>query len=81
MTDITPQDRIDSVCEQRGVPAIKVGQPCLVDGKKGLIINGNSSANFNVRFADGGETYNCHPYWKMKILSMDREKVIFEDKT
>lgn len=78
--DITPQMRINSVCEQRGVPAIKVGQPCIVDGKKGLIINGNSSANFNVRFAESGQVSNCHPYWKMKILSMNRQETVFEHK-
>jgi hypothetical protein len=78
MSEITPQDRINAVCEQRGVPLIKVGQPCIMDCKKGLIINGNSSANFNVRFAESGKVFNCHPYWKMKILSMDRQSTVFE---
>lgn len=78
--DITSQMRINSVCEQRGLPAIKVGQPCIVDGKKGLIVNGNSSANFNVRFAESGQISNCHPYWKMKILSMNRQETVFEHK-
>ncbi len=80
MTDtITSQDRIDSVCEQRGIPKIEVNQPCLVDGKEGVIVNGNSSANFNVKFAESGATYNCHPYFKMKILSIDSKEIIFED--
>ena len=77
---VTAQDRIDSVCEQRGIPKLQVGQPCIVDNKKGLIVNGNSSANFNVRFAESGQVYNCHPYFKMKILSMDRKETVFEYK-
>lgn len=77
--EMTPQERINDVCEKRGVPLIKVGQPCLVEGKKGLIINGNSSLNFDVRFAETGEVCNCHPYYDMKILSMDRQETIFEN--
>tara|TARA_Y100000310_G_scaffold334189_1_gene413337 strand:- start:226 stop:474 length:249 start_codon:yes stop_codon:yes gene_type:complete len=80
MTDtITSQDRIDSVCKQRGIPKIKVNQPCLVEGKEGVIVNGNSSANFNVKFTESGMIYNCHPCFKMKILSMDRKEIVFED--
>ena len=76
---ITNQCRIDSVCEQRGIPKIEVNQPCLVDGKEGVIVNGNSSANFNVKFAESGMVHNCHPYFKMKILSMDCKEIVFED--
>ena len=71
------QEYVNRVCEYRGVPPIKKGQPCIVDGKKGLIVGGNGSANFNVRFASG-DTFNCHPYWKMKILSMDRKETVLE---
>lgn len=70
------QKSIDSVCEYRGVPAIKKGQPCEVDGKRGLIIGGNSSSNFNVRFAGRKDFSNCHPDYKMVIRSMDLKNVI-----
>ena len=62
------QKYIDRVCEYRGVPKIKKGTPCSVDGKKGVIWGGNGSANFNVKFEDG-RIMNCHPYYKMKIFN------------
>lgn len=71
------QEKIDSVCEYRGLPKVKIGQPCIVNGKKGLIVNGNNSCNFQVRFASGQE-FNCHPQWKMIIKSMDLKEVIFD---
>ena len=46
------QEYIDRVCEYRAVPPVKKGQPCIVNGDKGLIVGGNGSANFNVRFAN-----------------------------
>jgi len=73
------QKSIDSVCEYRQIPPVKKGQPCIVDGKKGLIVGGNSSCNFNVRFSSG-DSFNCHPYYKMKILTMDRSETLFEHK-
>ena len=71
------QKSINTVCEYRGLPEIKVGQPCTVSGEKGLIINGNRSCNFQVRFSSG-EEYNCHPNYKMIIKSMDLKEVIFD---
>ena len=71
------QKSIDSVCEYRVLPPVKKGQPCTVNGEKGLIVGGNSSCNFNVRFASGNIS-NCHPYWKMKILTMDRSETLYE---
>jgi hypothetical protein len=35
------QERIDSVCRQRGLPDIAAGNPCKVDGKFVLIVDGN----------------------------------------
>ncbi|OHU85518.1 MULTISPECIES: hypothetical protein [Pseudoalteromonas] len=79
MPSPTQQERIDSVCAHRGVPAITVGQPCIVNGEEGVIMDGNSSANFDVLFVDGNK-YNCHPHWKMKILSTDKQQIIYEHK-
>ena len=62
------QKYIDRVCEYRGVHKIKKGTPCMVDGESGVIWGGNSSANFNVKFASDGRVRNCHPDWKMKIF-------------
>ena len=73
------QEHIDRICEHRGLPPVKKGQPVIVNGKKGLIIGGNTSANFQVRFASG-DIFNCHPYYKMKILTMDRSETLYEHK-
>jgi len=70
------QDKLDRVCEHRGLPKIKIGQPCVVNGDKGLIVGGNSSCNFQVKFKDG-LTGNCHPEWKMIIKSMDLSEIIY----
>ena len=61
------QQAINSVCEHRGLPPIKKGTKCEVDGRIGHICGGNTAANFNVKFVDTGEVANCHPEWKMKI--------------
>ena len=65
------QESINNICEYRGIPKIKKGIPCEVDGKKGRIWGGNHAANFNVKFDDDGRIINCHPYWKMKIFNKD----------
>lgn len=73
------QEFIDRVCEYRELPKIEVGQPCLVNGEKGFIIDGNSSSNFQVRFDTVDQVeYNCHPYFKMIIMSKDLNEVIFD---
>ena len=62
------QKYIDRVCEYRGLPRVKKGTPCIVDGCKGVIVGGNHAANFNVKFEDTGQILNCHPEWKFTIL-------------
>lgn len=65
------QKKIDEVCSYRGLPPVKKGQACTVDGKAGTIEGGNSGCNFNVQFPDYESTSNCHPYWRMIILNDD----------
>ena len=63
------QKTLDSVCEYRQLPPLKVGAECEVNGRRGIIVGGNSSANLNVLF-DGDNRYlNCHPYYKMRIFN------------
>lgn len=71
------QAAINRVCEYRGVPKVKKGQKCEVNGKRGRIWGGNSSANFNVKFDDGGHIRNCHPEWRMRIFSDNGSDVIY----
>lgn len=62
------QKYIDRVCEYRCLPKIKKGTRCSVDGRTGVIVGGNSSANFNVKFDDTNKINNCHPGWKFKLM-------------
>lgn len=63
------QNDLDRVCEYRKLPLLKIGAECEVDGKKGIIVGGNCSANLNVLF-DGENHYkNCHPGYKMRIFN------------
>lgn len=65
------QKKIDEIAAYRGLPPIKKGQRCEVDGKPGKIWGGNSSANLNVLFDGEKHPMNCHPYWRMKIFNPD----------
>ena len=65
------QEQIDRVSAYRGLPVIKKGALCEVDGKSGKIVGGNSSANLNVLFDGERMPMNCHPYWRMKIFNAD----------
>ncbi len=73
------QKAINNVCEYRGLPEIKKGTHCVVDGKCGRVWGGNSSANLNVKFNADGQIMNCHPYFKMKIFNKDNT-VLYEHK-
>lgn len=68
------QKAIDAVCEYRRLPRIRKGFRCEVHGDCGIIVGGNSSANFNVKFSDG-VVINCHPEWKMTIFDHNNEIV------
>lgn len=69
------QERINAACSQRGLPKILLGYRCEVDGKEGLIVDGNSSANFNVLFDSEPHVKNCHPGWRMTILNFSGDVV------
>ena len=63
------QESLDSVCKNRGLPNLKVGAFCEVDGMKGVIVGGNYSSNLDV-VIDGNEyVSNCHPAYKMRIFN------------
>lgn len=63
------QKHINAVCEHRNIPHVDKGMRCIVDDRAGVIVGGNSSANFNVKFDDNGDIRNCHPYWKFQIFT------------
>lgn len=74
------QKRINDVIEYRGLPPIKKGMRCEVDGKQGIVVGGNSSANLNVIFDGQKSAMNCHPYWRMKIFN-DDGSVVYDSKS
>lgn len=48
----------------RGLPDLKCGDPVEVNGRSGVIVGHNDSANFDVLFSEGdwaGAVLNCHP--------------------
>jgi hypothetical protein len=66
------QKKIDEACKYRGLPRVLKHSACEVDGKRGIVVGGNSSCNLNVRYDDMAAGYrNCHPGWKMKIFNDD----------
>lgn len=65
------QKKIDEVVLYRGLPQIKKGMKCEVDGKSGIVVGGNSSCNLNVKFDGWKGVSNCHPYWRMRIFNDD----------
>lgn len=67
------QKTINDTCNYRGLPPIKKGMKCTVDGETGVIWGGNHAANFNVKFDKTNKVGNCHPSYKMKIFSLDGE--------
>ena len=69
------QASIDRVCEYRGLPKIKKGAMCEVNGRGGLVWGGNSAANLNVKFNDTLKVYNCHPGFKMRIFKDNGELI------
>jgi len=68
------QRHINEICRYRGLPKLKKGDRCTVNGDWGCVWGGNSSANLNVKF-DDGQIFNCHPSFKMVIYQ--DEKVIY----
>jgi hypothetical protein len=62
------QKAIDQICTYRGLPNLKKGMACEVDGESGVIFGGNHAANLNVKFNDG-RVRNCHPGWRMKVFN------------
>jgi hypothetical protein len=63
------QETLDRVCKYRNLPPLKVGTECEVNGRRGVIVGGNASANLVVLFDDKSHVSNCHPEYKMRIFN------------
>lgn len=73
------QKMIDRVVECRGLPHLKKGQRCEVDGEQGKVWGGNSAANLNVLFDGEKRPANCHPNFRMKIFNDSGEVIYASD--
>jgi len=72
--------RLRRTALQRGLEFVRAGMAIEVDGQRGVIVNGNDSANFDVMFTEGkyqGQIGNCHPTWKTRYFD-EQGKVIAE---
>ena len=59
---IAPSDDFDRVCASRGIGFARVGMKVtLGDGRTGVIVGVNSSANLDVWLDATETTANCHP--------------------
>ncbi len=65
----TKQEMLTRVGTMRGFPGATLGDRVEVDGKRGDLIGGNQSANFDILFDDDGVVANCHPGWKFRFLT------------
>lgn len=63
------QKSLNMVCEYRDLPPLKIGAECEVDGRRGIIVGGNDSANLSVLFDDCDHVSNCHPRYRMRIFN------------
>lgn len=62
-------DRFRSFAEYRGIPFARVGMRVRSDdGKEGVIVGHNDSANLDVIFDGGDMVLNCHPAWQISYL-------------
>lgn len=76
---MTRQELLDNTCKQRGLPSLAVGNPCEVDGRTGIIVGGNYSANLDVVFDGDNFASNCHPHWQMKIYNHSGDEIYRSD--
>lgn len=60
--------------ENRRVGFAHVGMVVESDGRRGVIVDRDDSANFQVLF-DGGYIGHCHPRWKMRYFDAAGELI------
>lgn len=61
-------DTFENVKRWRSLEFIYLGMKVEMDGKKGVIVGGNSSLNLDVCFDGQSWAENCHPWYKMKYF-------------
>lgn len=56
--------------EYRNIPLVRCGMVIDVNGRRGIIVGHNSSANLDVLFDDGSRG-SCHPNWKTTYFKLN----------
>ena len=56
--------RFEHVKEIRGIEFVRIGMRVEVDGRSGVIVGANNSANLDVIFDGQNHKGNVHPYWE-----------------
>lgn len=73
---IYTSDEFKRNAKYRNIEFAYCGMVVEVDGKKGIIVGHNSSANLNVWFTEGkykDQVMNCHPNWKITYFKPNGE--------
>lgn len=70
LKDLQTSDRLRSVARYRGLPSIQAGQRIQAGELRGVIVDGNSSANFNVLLDD-----DC-PKWPGQVLNIHPQEIV-----
>ena len=70
-------EKFNDVCERRGLEFVRMGMTINVAGKKGIVVGGNSSLNFNVVMEGTTYSQNCHPTWETTYY--DKQMNIIKD--
>jgi hypothetical protein len=70
-------ERFNDICERRGMEFVRMGMTIDVAGKKGIVVGGNSSLNFNVIMEGTTHAQNCHPTWETTYY--DKQMNVIKD--
>ncbi len=58
------KESLESVKKYRNMPWVEYGMEIELEGRRGIIRGGNSSANFDVEFPGDDWLHNVHPWWQ-----------------
>lgn len=72
---IARAQRVRRIGTHRGLPFARIGMRVEVDGRAGVLVDGNDSGNFDVLFVDTGVVMNCHPWWRMKYFDANGQEI------
>ena len=57
-------DWLEQVRRGRNMPWLRRGLLIDVNGERGIVVDGNTSMNLQVKFLAANQAQNCHPTWE-----------------